>query len=139
MLKEDKLYDELAFYTLAHSGPDFIHQHAVDAYTAQNADESTKAIAVVFALVGLYLHIEKGYTGKQVQRAHMVMANRTKAWPKLPLPADRGTVRIEDVLKAKPGHERDAEIGRWCASVWQSWSESRTAIAAIAREHLGVD
>ena len=31
MLKNDDLYNELAFYTLAHPGPNFIHQHAVDA------------------------------------------------------------------------------------------------------------
>ena len=73
----DDLYNQLALYTLAHPDPRFIHQLVVDAYTAQNADDNTKPIALVFALIGLYLHIEKGYTGKQVQRAHMQLANRT--------------------------------------------------------------
>lgn len=139
MAKEDNLYNELAFYTLAHGDPAFIHQLVVDAYGAQSADESTKPIAVVFSLFGLYLHIEKGYTGKQVQRAHMQLAKRSKTWPRLPIPTERGELQIKDVLKAEPGAERDAMIERWCASVWQSWKASRAAIAAIAREHLGID
>jgi hypothetical protein len=138
-LKHHDLYDQLAFYTLSHPDPAFIHQHAVDAFAAQNADESGKPIAVVFALIGLYLHFEKGYTGKQVQRAHMHLANRSKAWPKLPIPSERGEIRIEQVLDAEPGSDRDVMIERWCASVWNSWRESRPAIAAIAREHLGID
>ena len=139
MFKDDDRYNELAFYTLSHPDPDFIHQHAVDAYTAQNADESTKSIAVVFALIGLYLQVEKGYTGRQVQRAHMQLANRSKNWPTLPLPSTRGEIGIEDVLGAGPGPDRDAMIDRWCSSVWQSWHESRPVVMAIAREHLGID
>ncbi len=139
MLQEDDLYNELAFYTLAHRDPAFIHQHAVDAYTAQKADESTKPIALVFALIGLYLHLEKGYTGRQVQQAHTRLANKTKDWPKLPIPTERGEIRIEHVVAAPAGFERDALIHRWCASVWQSWHKSHRIIAAISREHLGTD
>lgn len=142
-MKPDDLYNQLAFYTLAHPDPSFIHQLVVDAYTAQNADDTTKPIALVFALIGLYLHLEKGYTGKQVQRAHMELANRScnrnRTWPKLPLPVERGDVRIEDVLAANPGPARDAMIERWCAAVWKASLASRPAIAAIAREHLGID
>jgi len=139
MFKNDDLYNQLAFYTLAHPDPSFIHQHAVDAYTAQNADNTTKPIALVFALIGLYLHVEKGYTGKQVQRAHMQLANRSNTWPKLPLPAEHGNIRIEHVLAADPGPARDAMIERWCAAVWNASLASHSATAAIAREHLGID
>lgn len=139
MSDNDDLYNQLAFYTLAHPDPSFIHQHVVDAYTAQNADDSTKPIALVFALIGLYLHLEKGYTGKQVQRAHMELANRSKTWPRLPQPAERGDIRIEHVLAVDPGPARDAMIERWCASAWNASLASRPAIAAIARQHLGID
>ncbi|WP_204101402.1 DUF5946 family protein [Occallatibacter savannae] len=139
MFKDDDLYNELAIYTLSHADPSFIHQLVVDAYTAQNADDTTKPIAVVFAVIGLYLHIEKGYTGKQVQRAHMQLANRSKTWPKLPLPAQRGVIRIQDVVSVEPGPSRDAMIERWCAAVWDAWLGSRTGIAAVAREHLRID
>lgn len=139
MLERHELYDQLAFYTLAHPDPSFIHQLVVDAYTAQNADESSKSIAVVFAVVGLYLHVEKGYTGKEVQRAHMQLANHSRTWPKLPIPSERGEIRIEQVLEAKPGRDRDAMIERWCASVWQTWFENRPAIVAIVQKLLGID
>lgn len=65
--EEQQMYNQLAFYTLSH--PDkifFIHQLVVDAYTAQHADAQTKPIAITFALAGLYLVVEKNYTGKQV-------------------------------------------------------------------------
>jgi hypothetical protein len=55
-------YNELLYYTLGH--PDieyFIHHYVVDAYTAQTADNNTNPIAKAFALVGLYLFIEKNY------------------------------------------------------------------------------
>jgi uncharacterized protein DUF5946 len=139
MFKDDELRSELGFYTLAHGDPAFIHQLVVDAYAAQNADDSAKPIGVVFALIGLYLHLEKGYTGKQVQRAHMHLARHSKTWPRLPVPTERGAVRINDVLAAEPGPERDAMIERWCASVWQSWKDSHAAIATIGREHLGIN
>jgi len=45
-------YNELAYYTLSHADPSFIHQHIVDAFAAQNADEHSKPISVAFALLG---------------------------------------------------------------------------------------
>lgn len=77
-------FNELSFYTLQH--PDqvyFIHQHIVDAYQAQTADQNTKPIALTFSLVGLYLYLEKNYTGRQVQQAHMRMAQHKQTWPTL--------------------------------------------------------
>jgi hypothetical protein len=68
---EGQAYHELCACTLQHPDPQFfIHQFLVDAYAAQTADEQTKPIELVFALAGLYLHIEKGFTGREVQRAH---------------------------------------------------------------------
>jgi uncharacterized protein DUF5946 len=60
----------LSAYTLTHSDPAFIHQHVVDAFAAQSADDTTKPITLTFALVGLYLHVEKGRTGRRVQLVH---------------------------------------------------------------------
>jgi hypothetical protein len=63
-----KLFYELSCYTCSHPDPLFIHQYAVDALTAQQADENTKPISIVFALIGLYLHLEANFSGKKVQR-----------------------------------------------------------------------
>src|SRR5437762_13393080 len=56
------LFHELCYYTLSHNDRSFIHQVVVDAYAAQTADETSKPIGVAFALLGLYLHHERGYT-----------------------------------------------------------------------------
>jgi hypothetical protein len=135
---EEELFHELMYYTLAHPDPSFIHQNVVDAYAAQTADDTTKNITIIFSLIGLYLYIEKNFTGRQVQKAHMVLANRRKQWPRLPLPQDRGSVAITDVLASAPGQPRDAMIHNWCASVWEAWCESRPQIADIAKNELEI-
>jgi hypothetical protein len=132
------LFDELSYYTLAQPRSSFIHQVAIDTFTAQQADETTKAIAVVFALVGLYLHVERNFTGLQVQKVHMQLAGRRKEWPLLPLPQERGAIEVSDALAAAPGPERDAMIERWCASVWGAWEGSRAAIAELLQEELDI-
>ena len=139
MASDRELFDELSFYTLAHPDPGFIHQLSVDAYTAQHAEAATKPIAVVFALIGLYLHLEKNFTGKQVQRAHMKMARQRKQWPRLPLPEKHAAVTVADVMAAAPGAERDARIEAWCAAVWAVWEKSRDAIVRIAKTELDVE
>ncbi len=134
----DDLYHELSYYTLAHRDPAFIHQHIVDAYTAQHAHETTKPIAVVFALIGLYLHLEKNFTGRQVQRFHMKLAKVRRRWVRLPLPKERGAITVRHVLAAAEGPSRDALIDIWCASVWQAWNESHCHIANLAKNELGI-
>ncbi|HEX7019634.1 MAG TPA: DUF5946 family protein [Gemmatimonadaceae bacterium] len=124
----EEAYAELCCYTLAHRAPEFIHQYVVDAWAAQNASESTKPISLTFALMGLYLHLERQFTGRQVQRAHMEVANRTRAYPAIELPRERGPLTATDVLAAAPGPERDAAIDAWCASVWNAYSGNRPTI-----------
>jgi hypothetical protein len=138
MASDQDLYHELAFYTLAHSDPSFLHQHIVDAYAAQHADENTKPIVIVFALVGLYLHLEKNLTGRQVQRFHMKLAKIRRQWVKPEPPKERGAITVQHVLAAAEGPSRDALIDRWCASVWEAWNESHDDIANLARIELGI-
>ena len=112
-------YHELAGYTLAHPDPTFIHQYIVDAYAAQHADAHSKPISIAFALAGLYLHLERGYSGKEVQQAHMWLARKKQPWPRFTLPTDRGSMTTASVLHAEPGVERDEAIDRWSASAWE--------------------
>ncbi|OGD25910.1 MAG: hypothetical protein A2Y56_11785 [Candidatus Aminicenantes bacterium RBG_13_63_10] len=136
MRSEQDLFHELSYYTLSHPDPSFIHQHIVDAFAAQRADGKTKRIALTFALVGLYLHLEKGYTGRRVQLAHMEMARKKRDWPAIELPDERGDVTVSDVLAAPPGAERDSMIDTWCASVWGAYKQSHAQIARLARDML---
>src|SRR5947209_11915859 len=72
---------ELTYYTLGHGDPRFIHQHLVDAYGAQHVRASKSNIGAAFALAGIYLAMERGFTGRQVQQMHIVMARPPRVWP----------------------------------------------------------
>jgi Family of unknown function (DUF5946) len=140
MPSEQDLFNELFCYTLSHRDPRFIHQHVVDAYAAQHADEETKPMKVVFALVGLYLFLEKGFTGTQVQQMHMRLARRRKQWPRLPLPSGpRGAVTVAEVMAAPPGSARDAMVRTWCESVWKTWQNNRLQILTLLKQELDID
>lgn len=136
---DQDLYNELSLYTLELRDPAFIHQHIVDAYAVQHAGPDAKPIAVVFGLIGLYLYIEKDFTGRQVQRAHMLLARHRRQWVAPPIPRQHAAIGVADVLAAPPGPAREAMIRRWCEAVWQDWRErSRPQIAALAREELNI-
>jgi hypothetical protein len=129
-------YHELCGYTLSLRDAAFVHQHVVDAWAVQRATPQSKPIATAFGLVGLYLHLERGFTGRQVQLAHVKLARTRRQWPVLPLPGERGAVTVFDVMAAPPGHERDRAIHRWCASVWNAVKgDCRTAVVALLEEH----
>jgi len=125
---EQAAYHELCAYTLQRGDATFIHQHVVDAFAAQRANAQTKPIAVAFSLAGLYLHVEKGFSGRQVQRAHMQLARQKRVWPTFVLPDGRGAITAFDVMKAPAGAGRDAAIHKWCASVWDSFAANRNTI-----------
>jgi hypothetical protein len=134
---DQDLYQELAFYSLELRDPEFIHQHVVDAYAVQHAGTESKPIGVVFGLIGLYLHLERNFSGRQVQRAHMQLARTRKRWVAPPIPAQqRAAVRVADVVAAPPGPERNAMIHRWCEAVWQDWQHARPVMVELARELL---
>ena len=125
-------YDEVYAYTMGRPG--FILQHVVDAFGAQTATREMKPIRVVFSLVGLYLHVEKKFSGRQVQQAHIELGRRKRAWPAVALPNNRGAMTAIDVL-ATAGDHRDKAIEEWCASVWAAFKDSRSPIVGLLREY----
>lgn len=134
---QQQLLSELSFYTLSHPDKDyFIHQHVVDAFHAQTANQHTKPIQLTFALLGLYLFVKKNWSGRQVQEAHAKMASDKISWPQHPLPIERGVVTAGDVLDAAPGAERDGMIRQWCASVWQAYVEWHVSIEQLVKLKL---
>jgi Family of unknown function (DUF5946) len=134
---DQDILNELVCYTLELRDREFIHQHVVDAYAVQHAGPGSKPIGIVFGLIGLYLHLEKSFTGRQVQLAHMQLARRRRQWRAPTLPdQQRATIRVADVVAVPPGPERNAMIHQWCEAVWQDWQHARPEIAALARELL---
>ena len=130
------LYMELSAYMLELGDPSFPHQHVVDAFAAQHAGPSVKPINTLFALAGLYLSEEKGFTGRQVQKVHMLMAARRRDWPRLaPSPAP-GAVSVRDVLQVEAGEKRMEAIKNWDKSVWESWAAEHQRIMDIMKEFL---
>lgn len=132
-------YGELTAYTLGRQDRAFIHQHAVDAYAAQHAGAATKPITVAFALIGLYLAVERGYDGRAVQRRHMLIARHKHPWP-APEPPDRAcySVTVGDVLAAPPGERRDAALLGWMRDVWGCWGHQHAWVREACRVLLGV-
>ena len=127
-------FHELSYYTLAHPDRErFVHQHVVDAFTAQTAGPDTKPIGLLYALAGLYLAVEQGYSGREVQRVHMELAKDKTDFPPLTPPPSRGSITVDEVLAALPGPQRDAKILEWCASVWAAYAASQATIAAYCR------
>jgi hypothetical protein len=134
---DQQLYYQLSYYTLSHRDSEFIHQCIVDAFTAQTATEKTKPIAISFALIGLYLAVEKHWTGRQVQLAHMLLSKKRKSWLTHDLPKDRGSITVSDVLKVPEGPHRDEMIVKWCASVWKAFESSHQKVIDLVHKELG--
>lgn len=120
-----ELYGELSVYTLAR-GREFLHQHAVDAYQTQHAVRSASGIGIAFSLIGLCMAVERGASGLQVQRAHMLLGKTKREWPAFELPQKPAPLTVRDVLNAEPGDSRDALLMKWAAAVWESWPHAHT-------------
>ena len=132
---DEPAYHALCAYTLGLGDSRFIHQHVVDAYMAQHADAQTKPIGITFSLLGLYLAVERGVSGKDVQRVHMQLGKQKHEWPAFELPMKRGAMTAADVMAAPEGPERDAAILAWAASVWAACSGNRDTVIALLSRH----
>jgi Family of unknown function (DUF5946) len=132
---DDDAYHELTAYTLARNDVAFIHQHVVDTYAVQSATPADKPIRLAQALVGLYLHVEHGFTGRQVQRVHQLLANQRPTWPAFMLPDGRGAMTVRDVVDVPPGEGRDEAIERWARSTWAACGDLRDRVAALLTSH----
>ena len=128
-----QLYGELNAYTLTrgdHANA-FVHQLQVDAYAAQHVVKDLRPIGLAFALIGLYLAYERSYSGRQVQRMHMLLARRSKTWPRFAPPARAGDMTILDVMQAPPGEERDDALRQWGRSVWDAWCHEHERVRTL--------
>ena len=109
----------------------------MDTYAAHHAGASAKPIGITFALAGLYLTHEHGYTGRQVQIAHMQLAKAAKSWPQFKQPEEKASVTVLDVLNT-PEDQRNEMLRDWGRAVWRIWTAEHAKIAALVHEHLTV-
>jgi hypothetical protein len=132
---EQSAYEQLYLYSGSRGRESFILQLVVDAYGAQMATAETKPIAMVFALIGLFLHVERGFSGLRVQEVHMQLGRRKHPWPPIALPIHRGAITAADVLNVPEGAQRDEAISDWCRSVWEAHHENRQTIIDLLQRH----
>jgi hypothetical protein len=125
-----RMYYNLTQWTLAQGDSKFIHQHAVDAYAAQHSGENMRPITTWFALIGLFLALERGYSGRRVQQAHEKIGKRKREWPRLTPPGRPGDLTVMNVISARDAG-RDEMLMRWAASVWKSWAQAHQQVREI--------
>ncbi len=131
----DSELEQLYYYTLSHPSSNFIHQHVVDAHTLQAANTSTGKLALVFAALGLYLFLEKGVTGREIQQVHVKLSSQKNVLPEFILPQESMNYPLANILSATPGSERDRAIYEWCEFVWKKFAVNKETIETWLRQH----
>jgi hypothetical protein len=87
-------------------------------------------------LAGLYLLIEKKYSGRQVQLAHIEMSKKSKIFDTIILPVNRGKITIKEVIETPEGIERDEMIHQWCISVWDAYTSEQNKVITLTSDLL---
>lgn len=128
-----KKYIDLSYYTMGKHDSGFIHQHVIDTYTAQHSGGNMKTISVAFALIGLYYAVEHHFTGRQVQRVHMLLSRKNYDWSILKRPVVPYAITVENVLNENIGQNRDAMIHRRMFETWSCWGNQHQRIKDICQ------
>lgn len=130
-------YSELSIYTIGKQDIDFIHQHAIDTYSAQHSGNGMKPITTAFSLIGLYYAVEKGFNGRQVQRVHTLLSRQKYNWKELQPPVKSVySLTVFDVLNEQPGESRDKMIRKWMLDVWKCWKHQHSWVKEICNTYL---
>lgn len=130
-----RLHWDLSDFTLSLQDADYIHQLASDAYTAQHSSLKLKPITMCFALIGLYLAVERGYTGKQVQQTHMALGLHALEWPRFYVPGKWGNLTVLDVLQS-PTEQHVSMIKKWAKTVWDIWEPEHQNVRLLVKQLL---
>ena len=112
------------------------HQLLVDTYAAQHAGDRTAAITTAFALIGLELALDRGWSGNEVRDAHQMLASRYRDWPRFRPPQARAEMTVQDLALTATPAEYVEILDRWARAVWGSWRDTHRRIDELARERL---
>ncbi|TAH48627.1 MAG: hypothetical protein EYC68_20175 [Chloroflexota bacterium] len=102
----------------------------IDAYAVQHHGKTERrAIQSVNAhLVALYLQLEKGYKGEQVNVALQRVLKFADEFVWLEPPTPNGTLTIADVLRAETSEEQANAIENYARDIWRAWKVHRAAV-----------
>jgi hypothetical protein len=92
----------------------------VDCYSVQHDRYIHSGRSLAAHLTGVCIALEHG-GDESLLRAVQQWLSGTRELPKPAVPASRGDVTIDDVIRAAP-EERHAVVRRWAASSWAAWS-----------------
>jgi hypothetical protein len=128
-------FRELSLYTLYQPVPPFIHQNAVDAYSAQHLHADMSVIQRIFGLMGLCLATEYGLNGYDIQLAHIAKSKDPDraTWPLIEPQALEFQTNVGDVLVAD---DKDAAIRRWVETTWHDWESAHRVVRQFCTEPL---
>lgn len=127
-----QLYGEVIGYELANiAALGRYHQRMVDAYAAQHPGADGPRITLAFALIGLFLAIERGWRGDEVRDAHQALARQHREWPRFESPTARGSLTVFDVALAGSVEAHAAAVEDWSAAVWSAWRPAHEAVATL--------
>jgi hypothetical protein len=113
-----------------------LHQLTVDAYAAQHVGPQVPAVGVAFALIGLHLALDEGWTGAAVRAAHQHLAAHPSGWPRFSAPRTPGWLTVADVAGSPSPEEHARRARSWAASVWQAWSADHQRVREWANDSL---
>lgn len=130
-----KLQWKLSAYTLSLRDNKFPHQYVVDAYAAQHASIDSKPIRIAFSLIGIYLALEHGYTGREVQLAHISLARKSKSWPKFITPRKKADMTVQDVVNVNDNLKHE-QILKWMKSVWDIWGDEHKNVEELVNKYI---
>lgn len=133
-----QLYWDLSAFTLSLRDKEFPHQIAVDSYAAQHYSPNMKSITITFALIGLHLAFERGYTGREVQLAHIVLGQLHKQWPRFENQTKNAAITVLDVLQNITKDNYKEPLTKWGKSVWASWEPEHEKVRKIVDSYLKI-
>ena len=112
------------------------HQLTEDAYAAQHAGPGVPAIGIAFALIGLHLALDEGWSGTGIRAAHQYLAAHHNEWPHFATPSEPAALTVAHVAGSPTPAEHASRVQSWAASVWESWSTEHQAVREWANETL---
>lgn len=111
---------------LAHEAEEIVrlgrlHQLTVDTYAAQHPGPSVPPIAIPFALIGLHLALDEGWSGAAVRAAHGWLAQRADAWPAFTPPSSFGPLTADRIAQATRPEIHARLVEAWANGTWAAW------------------
>jgi hypothetical protein len=109
------LYNEVLSDDYGDPGYGAVHLHVVDAYALQHPEEHGPVIGVGSRNPAWLVNVMEG--------------DRKRQLPELRPPANRGNMRIVDVVEAEAAGDHQRLAREWAYSVWSAWSDYHNEVA----------